>query len=104
MQEINDEVLNPVFGLVFFGAVVVPLGVTALVVLQGAWVTRSGQLFLAGTVVYLVGTFLVTMRLHRHTRRKPTASAVGGIRHSIPHPTSNSSPTPPRSVVEYSNR
>jgi uncharacterized membrane protein len=64
MQEINEKVLNVVFGIVFFGAVVVPVGGAILVVLREHWTTLSGGLFLAGTVVYLVGTFLVTMRVH----------------------------------------
>lgn len=64
MQEINERVLNVVFGVVFFGAVVVPVGSAIVVVVQGYWTTLSGGLFLAGTVVYLVGTFLVTMRVH----------------------------------------
>jgi len=64
MQEINEKVLNVVFGIVFFGAVVVPIGGAILVVVRGYWTTLSGQLFLAGVVVYLVGTFLVTARIH----------------------------------------
>jgi uncharacterized membrane protein len=64
MQEINEKVLNAVFGAVFFGAVVVPVGASALVVLQGNWSTGYGLLFLAGTVVYLAGTFLVTLGVH----------------------------------------
>ena len=64
MQEINEKVLNAVFGAVFFGAVVVPVGASALVVLQGNWSTGYGLLFLAGTVVYLAGAFLVTLGVH----------------------------------------
>jgi uncharacterized membrane protein len=64
MQEINEKVLNVVFGIVFFGAVVVPIGGAILVVLQGYWTTLSGLLFLAGVIIYLVGTFLVTARIH----------------------------------------
>ena len=64
IQEINEKVLNVVFGIAFFGAVVVPIGSAIIVVFQGYWTTLSGQLFLAGVVVYLVGTFLVTARIH----------------------------------------
>lgn len=64
MQEINEKVLNAVFGTVFFGAVVVPTGSAIIVVVQGHWTTLAGQLFLAGAAVYLVGAFLVTMRIH----------------------------------------
>jgi len=64
MQEINEKVLNVVFGVVFFGAVVVPIGSAIIAVLLGYWTTLSGQLFLAGVIVYLAGTFLVTARIH----------------------------------------
>lgn len=64
MQEINEKVLNVVFGAVFFGAVVVPVGSAVIVILQGGWARQYGQLFLAGVVVYLIGTFAVTMRIH----------------------------------------
>jgi uncharacterized membrane protein len=64
MQEINEKVLNVVFGIAFFGAVVVPIGGAILVIVQGYWTTLSGQLFLGGVIVYLVGTFLVTARIH----------------------------------------
>jgi len=64
MQEINDKVLNVVFGAVFFGAVVVPIVGTVLLLLRGTWATQYGQLFFAGMVIYLVGTFFVTIRIH----------------------------------------
>lgn len=64
MQEINEKVLNVVFGVVFFGAVVVPVGNAALMLTQEGWATQYGQLFLAGVVIYLLGTFAVTMRIH----------------------------------------
>ena len=77
MQEINEKVLNALFGVVFFGAVVVPLGGAAILVLHGDWQTRYGQLYLAGTAVYLVGTFLVTARIHiPMNQRIATWSAV----------------------------
>lgn len=40
MQEINDKVLNVVFGVVFFGAVIVPIGGTVLVVVRGNLATQ----------------------------------------------------------------
>jgi uncharacterized membrane protein len=64
MQEINEKVLNIIFGTVFFGAVVVPIGGTILIVLREALATQYGQLFLIGTIIYVVGTFLVTVRIH----------------------------------------
>ncbi|MFC6722969.1 DUF1772 domain-containing protein [Halobium palmae] len=64
MKEINEKVLNIIFGAVFFGAVVVPIGSATIIILQGYATTLSGQLFLAGVSIYLVGTFLVTARVH----------------------------------------
>jgi uncharacterized membrane protein len=64
MQEINEKVLNALFGVVFFGAVAVPIGGVAVLVLHRDWQTSYGQLYLAGTVLYLVGTFFVTAWAH----------------------------------------
>uniref|UniRef100_UPI00356A053B hypothetical protein n=1 Tax=Salinigranum sp. TaxID=1966351 RepID=UPI00356A053B len=64
MQEINEKVLNVSFGVVFFGAAVVSLGGAAVVLFHGHWQTLYGQLYLAGIVVYLTGTFLVTAGVH----------------------------------------
>ncbi|KAB1186532.1 MULTISPECIES: DUF1772 domain-containing protein [Haloferax] len=64
MQEINEKVLNALFGVVFFSAAVVPLGGAAVLVLHGDWQTFYGQLYLAGTVIYLAGAFFVTARIH----------------------------------------
>lgn len=64
IQDINEKVLNVVFGATFFGAVVVPVGTAAIVLLQGDWTTWYSRLFLVGVVVYLIGTFAVTMRIH----------------------------------------
>ncbi|WP_227378782.1 anthrone oxygenase family protein [Haladaptatus halobius] len=64
IQDINEKVLNVVFGATFFGAIVVPVGTAAIVLLQGDWATWYSRLFLVGVVVYLIGTFAVTMRIH----------------------------------------
>lgn len=64
MQEINETVLNVVFGITFFGAVVVPTVSAAVVLLQGDWSGQSSQLFITGVIIYLIGTFAVTMRIH----------------------------------------
>jgi uncharacterized membrane protein len=50
--------------VVFFDAVVVPIGGAAVLMLHGDWQTLSGPLYLAGTVIYLVGTLFVTARIH----------------------------------------
>jgi uncharacterized membrane protein len=64
MQSINEEILKAVFGVAFGGAVVVPAIGAVLVIAGGHWATVSGQLFLAGALIYLVGTFGVTARVH----------------------------------------
>lgn len=64
MQSINETVLNVVFGVAFFGAVLVPAVSAAVVLLQGDWTAPYGQLLLAGVVIYLIGTFAVTILIH----------------------------------------
>ena len=43
IQEINETVLNALFGVVFFGAVVVPLGGAVVLIFQGDWQTLRGH-------------------------------------------------------------
>jgi uncharacterized membrane protein len=59
MQSINVVVLNPVFFAVFFGtaAIALVLAITALI----AWSETGAPYLLAGSLLYLVGTILVTM-------------------------------------------
>lgn len=64
MQPINANVRNAVFGVVFFGAVATPALATVLVLFQQDWKVRYGQLFIAGFIIYLIGTFLVTVTIH----------------------------------------
>ena len=59
MQSINVVVLNPVFFFVFFGTAVLSL-VLAIAALFG-WSGASAPYLLAGSLLYLVGTILVTM-------------------------------------------
>lgn len=61
MQSINEEILNPVFGVVFGGSIVVPVVGALLVLVDGYWTGLSSQLFLAGALVYLIGTAGVTV-------------------------------------------
>lgn len=64
MQPINESVRNPAFAAVFFGPVVVSvIGITTIL-LRRELFTRYGLLFLAGAVVYLVGTVAVTATVH----------------------------------------
>jgi uncharacterized membrane protein len=64
MQEINEKVLNALFGFVFFGGLAVPIGGVAVLVLHGDWRTSYGKLYLAGTTLYLVGAFFLTARVY----------------------------------------
>ena len=58
MQSINVVVLNPSFLGVFMGTTVMS-GLVAALSVQG-WGTPSAPLFLAGALLYIVGTFLLT--------------------------------------------
>lgn len=59
MQSINVVILNPVFLTVFFGTAVICLflAITAL----PRWHDPSARYLIAGSVLYLVGSILVTM-------------------------------------------
>ena len=59
MQSINIVVLNPSFIGVFMGTAVLSLGM-ASVALRG-WPWPSAPFFIIGAVLYLAGTFLVTL-------------------------------------------
>ena len=59
MQSINVVVLNPVFFIVFFGTAILSL-VLAIAALMG-WSGASAPYLLAGSLLYLIGTILVTM-------------------------------------------
>lgn len=58
MQSINVVVLNPSFLGVFMGTTVISVLLVALA-LKG-WGTPSAPYFLAGALLYVIGTFLVT--------------------------------------------
>lgn len=64
MQSINDAILNAVFGVVFVGSIIIPVVTTAIVLVRGDWTAQYGQLVIAGTVIYLVGTAAETMVIH----------------------------------------
>jgi uncharacterized membrane protein len=59
MQSINRAVINPLFLGVFLGtaAACIPLGILALFM----WQHPAAQYLFAGSLLYLVGTFLVTI-------------------------------------------
>ena len=58
MQSINVVVINPLFLSAFMGTAVLSLGIVGLTLGSSSF---SAMFFLAGAIVYLVGTFLVTM-------------------------------------------
>lgn len=58
MQSINVVVLNPSFLGVFMGTVVISVLVAALAI--KGWATPAAPFFLAGALLYVIGTFLVT--------------------------------------------
>jgi uncharacterized membrane protein len=59
MQAINIVILNPVFGLVFFGTTAVCLIVTVAAVVE--WHQLASAYMLAGGLLYLIGAFGVTV-------------------------------------------
>ena len=58
MQSINVVVLNPSFLGTFMGTTFIAVVVAALAIKE--WSTPSAPFFLAGALLYLAGTFLVT--------------------------------------------
>jgi uncharacterized membrane protein len=81
MQAINVVILNPIFGLVFFGTAVASLvlGVLALV----RWNDPGSAYLLAGGLLYFAGSFVVTRvfnvpRNNALARMDPAAGDAGG--------------------------
>ena len=74
MQAINVWILNPIFGLVFFGTSVlsVLLIVVAVLNLSQAWAWP----LLAGALSYLIGSLLVTMIFNVPLNDRLAASAA----------------------------
>jgi uncharacterized membrane protein len=62
MQSINVAVINPLFGLAFFGTAVACVLLTVYSLLM--WHKPGALYLLGGSLLYLVGTILVTMLLH----------------------------------------
>jgi len=59
MQSINVAVINPVFMLGFLGTTAVCISVAIFSLLQ--WSTPGASFLLAGSLLYVLGTFAVTM-------------------------------------------
>jgi uncharacterized membrane protein len=62
MQSINVVVLNPVFFAVFFGTAVIALVLASAAIFR--WSDADAPCLLAGSLLYLVSTILVTMVLN----------------------------------------
>ena len=72
MQAINIVILNPVFGLVFFGTTAVCLIVTVAAVVR--WHQLASAYMLAGGLLYLTGAFGVTVVFN-----VPRNNALAGV-------------------------
>ncbi|RXZ83814.1 DUF1772 domain-containing protein [Paenibacillaceae bacterium] len=59
MQSINITVLNPLFGLVFAGTALASVALTILSFFR--WGEAGANYLLAGSLIYLIGSFLVTL-------------------------------------------
>jgi len=64
MQPINATVRNPAFAAVFFGAIAVSALGAVVILVRGDGLTPYGVLFLSGAIVYVLGTFAVTVMIH----------------------------------------
>jgi uncharacterized membrane protein len=73
MQSINVTVLNPVFFLVFFGTAVAAL-ILATAAFAG-WSPSRSLYLLAGALLYLAGTILVTMAFNVPLNNKLAATS-----------------------------
>ena len=72
MQSINVAVLNPVFFFVFFGTAVAAL-ILAIAALAG-WSPPRSLYLLAGSLLYLAGTIVVTMAFNVPLNNKLAAT------------------------------
>jgi uncharacterized membrane protein len=82
MQSINVVVLNPVFFAVFFGTAVIALVLASAAIFR--WSDADAPCLLAGSLLYLVGTILVTMVLNvplnnRIASTKPGSAEGSGL-------------------------
>jgi uncharacterized membrane protein len=59
MQTINVVVLNPIFLGIFFGTAILSLGLDIVALLR--WPEPGSAYLLAGSLLYFIGTFLVTL-------------------------------------------
>jgi len=82
MQSINVVVLNPLFLGAFIGTAVLSFGVVGLALAR--WSHPSAIFFLGGAVLYVVGTFLVTMVGNVPlNERLATVSATDPVAHDL---------------------
>ena len=74
MQSINVAVLNPAFFFVFFGTAVAAL-ILAIAALAG-WSSSRSLYLLAGSLLYLAGTIVVTMAFNVPLNNKLAAAGA----------------------------
>ncbi|WP_190238680.1 anthrone oxygenase family protein [Salipaludibacillus neizhouensis] len=59
MKAINRTILNPLFGLIYFGTALMTLFLLVATLFNSEW---NGRIYIiSGSLLYLVGTFLVTI-------------------------------------------
>jgi uncharacterized membrane protein len=78
MQSINATILNPVFLMVFMGTTLA-CALTAILALV-RWQQPGAAYLLAGSLLYLLGTFLVTVVFN-----VPMNDALAGLGRTDPH-------------------
>lgn len=59
MKSINKKILNPLFGVIFFGTALMTLFLFIATLVSSEWNGRT--YIISGSLLYLVGTFLVTI-------------------------------------------
>lgn len=69
MQLINETVRNAAFATVFFGPVVAMVVGIVMLALRRELSTRYGLLFVAGSILYILGTVAVTATVHVPTNQ-----------------------------------
>lgn len=79
MKSINRAILNPLFGLVFFGTTIMAMILLTTVSLIPEW---NGKVYvICGSVLYLVGVLVVTFRFNipLNNRLEKTSSIGNGF-------------------------
>ena len=77
MQSINVVVLNPAFFAAFFGTAVIALVLTLAAIVR--WTEPDALFLLAGSLLYLVGTILVTMVFNVPLNNRLASTKPGSV-------------------------